>query len=232
MKRLSRFLVLDAVAAVALSLFWGARADAQNRVNGPDQAIVTRLHSINQDEVTMAQMGAARASNAQVQSFATQMVSDHRAADDKLLSYASDRNMNLDTIARSPSAQAHGLENAPFVASGVDAFDYNFIAQMVANHQAAIDVADQGSRMARDPELRALIARMMPTLRHHLAMAEDLSRRIPAPAPKVVTPPGEPKGVSRSNTGADENPGMGHPLVPVPYPVSPVPPPSTPPVVR
>ncbi len=217
MKILKRVMLLDFAAALALCLFWGARAEAQDRVNGPDQAIVIKLHQINQDAVALGRLGAARAINAQVQAFATTMVSEHRAADDKLLTYAADKNMNLDSIARSPSAQAHGLNAAPnVVSSGADAFDTAFVAKAIKDHQAAIDVADQGSRMAKDPELRALIAVMVPTLRAHLAMAEDLSRRLPPPPAKTVQAPGEPSGASRTSTGADERPGVGRAVLPSP----------------
>jgi putative membrane protein len=213
MKRLSRI-----VFAVAMVLLGAREAGAQNRVNGPDQAIVTRLHQINQDEITLAQLGAARGNDAQLQTFATTMVSDHRAADAKLLTYAADHNMNLDSIARSPSAQAHGVDAllTAINSGGAEAFDYNFATKTVNDHQTAIDVADQASRMARDPALRALIGEMLPTLRMHLTMANDLVRRLPPPPARTVQAPGQPSGVSRTHTGADERPGMGHALLPTP----------------
>ena len=108
MEILKRVMLLDLAAALALCLFWGARAEAQDRVNGPDQAIVIKLHQINQDAESLGKLGATRATNAQVQAFATMMVTEHRAADDKLLTYAADKNMNLDSIARSPARRRTG----------------------------------------------------------------------------------------------------------------------------
>jgi putative membrane protein len=216
--RLSRFVMTGGAAAVAVVLMGAGQAGAQNRVNGPDQEIVTRLHQINQDEINLSQLGAARGNDAQLQTFATTMVNDHRAADAKLLTYAADRNMNLDSIARSPSAQAHGVDAllTAINRGGAEAFDYNFATKSVADHQAAIDVAVQASRMAKDPGLRALIEEMLPTLRMHLTMANDLVRRLPPPPRQTVQAPGEPSGVSRTHTGADERPGMGHALLPSP----------------
>ena len=213
MKRLSRLVMAGAAAA----LLWSANAVAQNRVNGPDQAIVIRLHQINQDAAALGELGASRASTPQVQAFANVMVREHREADDKLLTYASDEDMNLDSIARTPSVGAKGLDAVRnVVSSGPDAFDYNFAVKAAANYQAAIDVADQGTRLARDPELRALIANQLPALRAKQVMADNLVQRIPTPAPRTVQAPGEPSGVSRTQTGADERPGMGRSLIPSP----------------
>jgi putative membrane protein len=218
MNRINWMGKLSAAAALWVALWGVGQAGAQNRVNGPDQAIVTRLHQINQDEITMAQLGAARGSDPQLQTFASTMVSDHRAADSKLLSYAADKGMNLDTIARAPSAQAHGTDAllTALNSGGAQRFDYNFANKANADHQAAIDVAQESSRMAKDPELRALIADMLPTLRMHLAMAGDLLRRLPPPPATTVQAPFDPVGASRSHTGADERPGMGHVLLPSP----------------
>jgi putative membrane protein len=213
MRRLSRLVLAGAAAA----LVWTSGAMAQNRVNGPDQAIVIRLHQINQDNAALGQLAADRASSPQVQAFGNVMVREHREADDKLLTYASDQDMNLDTISRTPSAGAHGLDAVRnVVSSGPDAFDYNFAMKATANYQAAVDVANQASQLAREPELRALIASELPGLRAKQAMAEDLMRRIPTPAPRTVQAPGEPSGISRTQTGADERPGMGHALLPTP----------------
>jgi len=213
MKKLNRLVM----AGAAMALLWTGNAMAQNRVNGPDQAIVIRLHQINQDNAALGQLGVERASNPQVQAFANVMVREQREADDKLLTYASDAGMNLDSIARAPSAGAKGpdaIRNV--VSSGPDAFDYNFVVKAAGNYQAAVDVADQGTRLARDPALRAVIANQLPSLRAKQAMADDLVRRLPTPRPRTVQAPGEPSGVSRTQTGADERPGMGHAVLPSP----------------
>jgi predicted outer membrane protein len=213
MRRLSRLVISGA----AVALLCAGSAMAQNRVNGPDQTIVVRLHQINQDNVALGQMGAERATNPQVQAFANVMVREQREADDKLLTYASDQDMNLDTIARAPGAGPHGPDAArSAVSAGADTFDYNFVTKAAASYQAAVDVADQGSRLARDPALRALIATQLPSLRAKQAMAEDLARRLPTPRARAVQAPGEPSGVSRTQTGADERPGMGHAVLPSP----------------
>ena len=125
--------------------------------------------------------------------------------------------MNLDTIARAPSAGAKGpdaIRNV--VSSGPDAFDYNFVVKAAANYQAAVDVADQGTRLARDPALRAVIANQLPALRAKQAMADDSGAAPSDAAAADGQAPGEPSGVSRTQTGADERPGMGHAILPSP----------------
>ena len=65
-------------------------------------------------------------------------------------------------------------------------------------------------------QLRALIANQLPALRAKQVMADTLVQRIPTPAPRTVQAPGEPSGVSRTQTGADERPGMGRAIIPSP----------------
>src|SRR5437667_258776 len=60
---------------------------------------------------------------------------------------------------------------------------------------------DQG--LVRDPELRALIDGNLRMSTERLMIAEGLAAGIPAPAPRALSLPAYPAGVSRTQTGAD-----------------------------
>jgi uncharacterized protein (DUF305 family) len=102
---------------------------------------------------------------------------------------------------------AHGtLALAPLANSTVDEFDYNFAARVVADRQAAIDVAAAAQRISRDPELRAVLGDIMVRNAAQQVSAQQLLSTIPAPQPRIPQMPGEPSVVSRTQTGADEPP--------------------------
>lgn len=198
--------VVTALGVVGL-LALPAVAQQAPRPTGPDQELVTRLRQLGQDEIAMARMGEARAARPDVRAFAERVDRDHSAADDRLLAYATRKNMNRAEVAAPGGALEHGTLAMASVANSTAAeFDYNFIAKMVADHQAAIDAAAAAERLARDPDLRALINANLKTMTEHLVSAQEIQARIPAPTPRVVQLPAFPAGVSRTQTGADVPP--------------------------
>jgi len=204
--------LLVVVAQIALLALPAA---AQERPTGPDQELVAKLHLLGQGEITMAKMGEARGVRPRVTSYAATLERDHRVADQRLVAYADRKNMNLAEVTNPGAGLPHGsLAMAPLANSTREEFDYNFINRMVADHQAAIDAAAAAQRLARDPELKDLIGGMMKVMTDHLVSAQELLAVIPEPPPRVVQLPGEPAGVSRTQTGADQPPAAAAAVVP------------------
>jgi len=194
------------VAQVALVTLPVAAQDRPT-ATGPDQELVTRLHQLGQDEIALAKLGEDRGVSARVRTFATTVQSEQGANEEALIAYAERKNMNRTTVGRPGGALEHReLAIAPVANSPRNQFDYDFATQMVAYHQASIDAATAAARLARDPELRALIDGLLKIQTDHLVSAQALLQEIPTPAPRVVQLPAFPAGVSRTRTGADEPP--------------------------
>jgi putative membrane protein len=190
---------------IAAVLMCATAAVAQNRVNGPDQEIVIQLHRLNHEEMTVARMGQAEGSDPKVRELASHMLKAHQGVDRLLIAYAERKNMNMPVVEQAPDAQAYGplaMIHLTSAARGVE-FDWVFAGRMVSDHQGMIAAADSGRRLARDPQLQQLIREQLATLWSHLSMAEALQARLPEPPPRVVQLPGEPAGISRTQTGAD-----------------------------
>jgi len=180
---------------------------AQDRANGPDQELVTRLHQLGQDEIAMARLGEAQGVRDSVRTFAAALGREQGASDTKLLAYAERKGMDTDTVARRGGALEHGTLAQARVANTVsDQFDYNYMSKVVADHQTAIDAATAAQRIARDPELKALIGSVLTLQTSHLVSAQEMLRAIPTPSPRVLQLPAFPAGASRTQTGADEPP--------------------------
>ena len=183
---------------------------AQERTNGPDQELVTRLHQLGQDEIAMAQLGGATGRQCTASGiFAAAAVTEQRASDNGLMVYAQQKNMDRVQVALPGGALEHGvLLRAPIANSPPNQFDYRFMSQVVADHQAVIDAATAAQRLARDPELKSVIGDVIGCRAISSSRRRRSSRKIPAPKPTLnpVPLPAFPTSVSRTKTGADQPP--------------------------
>ena len=72
--------------------------------------------------------------------------------------------VNLGKIAAERLAQLTGAD-----------FDRQFMRQMVKDHKEAVSLFESQSKNGRDEDLKALAGKMLPTLRDHLKMAQEMA---------------------------------------------------------
>ena len=82
---------------------------AQDRANGPDQELVTRLHQLGQDEIAMAQLGESQGVSEGVRNFAAALASEQRASDARLVAYAQQKGMDRVQVSLPGGALEHGV---------------------------------------------------------------------------------------------------------------------------
>jgi predicted outer membrane protein len=194
---------------VAAVLLCAAAAVAQERVvTGADQEVVIQLRRLNLEQMRMARMAQAEGSDPKVRDFASHMLKAHQAEDRQLVAFAERKNMNMAAVDEAPDAQAYGplaLIDLASAERGVE-FDWVFARKTVSDHQGMIAATRQARRLTNDPDLQKVLVGQLDTLWDHLSMAEALQGRLPEPPPRVVQRPGEPAGISRTQTGADTPP--------------------------
>lgn len=185
-------------------------------LGGGDQEIVMELHHANQKEISAARMAQERASSAAVKDYATNLIEEHSAADDKLIALARRKGMNEDKLRRPYDALPHGtLAMAKMRAMSGAAFDREFTTRMVSNHQKTIDQVRASRGLVKDAELRALLDELLPKLQRHHERAHALAPKDNAHAAEAASVP------------AGDRPGMGD-SAPAAAPVTPAPIPTTP----
>jgi predicted outer membrane protein len=202
-----------------------ASAAADGRIDGRDQAIVAELRLANEQQIALADLGKDRAGREPVRSLAEVMGQDHRAADLDLLTYADLRQMNLAYIGR-PGADRplHGpLAFDELSASPPGRFDYDYLARVVTDQQAAIDELESARHIAHDPQLVTMIDAALPTVRAHLARARQILAGIPEPSPRPLATLPVPMATPATPPAAPSPP----PMTTTPPPSSTIP--STPP---
>ena len=155
-----------------------------------DNALVMKIHKINQMEIQAGQLAQRNSSTAKVKQYGQQLVRDHQAADKKITTLAQGlgvtfppEGMKAGTVGQDTTQARDGqrddgmqeqqqlqrlstLQGAQF-----DAEFANFMAQ---GHDKAIKMLEQAQSTVQNAQLRTFITSTLPTLRTHLQVAQSL----------------------------------------------------------
>jgi putative membrane protein len=176
----SRLLALSlavscAFAGDALAQTNAAQADRaaptpSAQTNAPDAKFVEAASAAGLAEVSLGRLGGSQGQSAEVKAFGQEMLEDHTKANDELKTIASGKSipvstapMAADTKAAAMIGNKHGAE-----------FDTAFKKKMVADHEKVVKLFTKESTDGKDPDLKAFATKMLPDLKDHLQMAQQL----------------------------------------------------------
>jgi putative membrane protein len=125
-------------------------------------------------EIQGSQLALEKSTNADVREFAQTMVKDHTAANQKLTALAGRKGYNPPT---GPSViQATELKGLGLLSGNT--FDKAYVDRIgVAAHESTISQFEKASTGADDPDVRSFARNLLPSLRHHLQMAQALNEK-------------------------------------------------------
>jgi predicted outer membrane protein len=180
-----------------------------NERGGGDQAALMALHRQNQQTIVDAEIAQNRATTAAVRDFAASVISNCATADAKMMNFAHQQGMNVESIRLAAGALPNGaLTRVDLVNSPPERFDADFAAKMVANAQAAIDQTQKAQALARAPGMAPMLAQIEPALMQQEADAMALVAALPKPpSPPVMQFLTHPS-LGNMPTGVDTNPGV------------------------
>lgn len=125
-------------------------------------------------EVELGNLAMANGSSASVKQFGQGMVTDHSAANEELKAAAQTKNIALPTAPT--DEQMKKIEDLR-KKTGAE-FDKDYIDFMVKDHKDDIDLFEKEAEKGNDPDLKTWAANKVPTLRHHLEMAEGIQEEL------------------------------------------------------
>jgi putative membrane protein len=102
------------------------------------------------------------------------MVDDHGKANDELKKLASQKGITLPTDL---DAKHQATYDRLSKLSGAD-FDRAYMADMVKDHHEDVNEFRKESQSGSDPDVKAWAAKTLPTLEHHLQMAESTNGKV------------------------------------------------------
>src|SRR3954454_19472008 len=112
--------------------------------------------------------------NAPEKTFASQMVTDHTKTSTELKGLVSSGKVKAELPAALDSSHQSKLDKLK-AESGKD-FSSDFDSMQVSAHKDAVSLFERYANGGDDPELKPWAAKTLPTLKHHLEMAQNLDK--------------------------------------------------------
>ena len=140
-----------------------------------DSKMMHELAEANLAEIETGRLALEKSQNDQVKKFAQQMIDDHTAAQKELQTLAQNKGVKLPD---GTDMKHKAMATAMRVLSG-DTFDSQYIKRAGVNdHQQTIKLLQTAQTSARDPELKAMATKMLPKVRGHLKMAQEMTSSV------------------------------------------------------
>ncbi|RJG16104.1 DUF4142 domain-containing protein [Massilia cavernae] len=150
----------------------GMNTPAASSLNKTDSAIAMDMARTNMAEVETGKLAVSKTKNAGVKAFAQRMIDEHSQALNDVTQLAQDKGINLPT---EPDAKHKAMAARLSKLSG-DAFDREYMKRAgVEYHTKVLAALKKQEAKARDPDVKALAAKMLPMVEQHLDSAKGMS---------------------------------------------------------
>jgi putative membrane protein len=146
---------------------------AANRMTA-DSTFVTKAAQGGMAEVKLGNLAKEKAESADVKNYGQTMVTDHTKINDELKQIATSKNI---TLPSDVDAKDQATYDRLSKLSGA-AFDRAYMRDMVADHKADISEFKREADRGSDADLKAFASKNLPTLEHHLEMAESIEPKV------------------------------------------------------
>ncbi|MEW5728196.1 MAG: DUF4142 domain-containing protein [Pseudomonadota bacterium] len=140
-------------------------------VSAADAAFAVEAAELGLAEVLLSRLAAERGQAERARAFARRMVEEHSAVNTELAGLCATKRIAMPAVAaRGDRDERDRLDALP-----ANAFDAAYAARMVADHERAVALFRLHQDVGADADLRALAARVLPSLEQHLAAARTLA---------------------------------------------------------
>jgi putative membrane protein len=141
------------------------------KVSKKDQEYMQTLATANMTEIAVAKLAQTQSQNDSVHTFAQKMIDDHTQALNDLTQLAQTKGV---TLPSAPEAKQEAEVKKLEALSGAK-FDRAYKTQAgSADHHKAHQLLSRISQSASDPDLKALAAKMLPTVEQHMKMVKQI----------------------------------------------------------
>jgi putative membrane protein len=156
----------------------GAAAAGQTAASGSaklskaDQKIVMDMARANMAEIEAGKLALSKSQDEHVKSFAQQMVDDHTKALTDVQTLAQEKGVTLPT---EPDAK-HKAMAAKLEKMSGDAFNREYMRRAgVDDHKKVLALLKKYHTSAKDPEVKVVAGKMLPTVEQHLKAAQSIA---------------------------------------------------------
>lgn len=162
------------LALMTAALLGALSAQAQNLAKS-DQQMLEQLAQGNMAEIEAGKIALQKSQNTEVKAFAQQMIDDHTKGLQEVQSVAQSKGVALPS---EPDAKHKAMASKLNNLSG-DAFDRTYLDQAgVSDHKKTHALVQKVQSKAKDADVKALAAKLEPTVAQHLTHVTQLSASI------------------------------------------------------
>jgi putative membrane protein len=157
-------LLLGATAAFVVC---GGLAVQAQQLSAQDRTFMEDAAKGGMHEIQMGYLGIERGQSQAVKGFCQRLINDHKLANQELAALAKQKGVIL------PGDDAKIISMQSAIKSGAD-FDKEFGRAMFEEHRQAISAFEKEASSGSDPDVTNWARKTLPTLRAHLAEAQEL----------------------------------------------------------
>jgi putative membrane protein len=145
-----------------------APADSPGGLSHHDRAFLRKAVGGGMKEIDISRAVMDRLTNSQAKDMARMMISDHTAANEALTGLAANKGVKL------PAEDVTVSDDWSKKTGDIDSL---YAKEMVSDHMGAVKLFESASK-SDDPDIAAFAQKTLPTLQHHLMMAQDLAKSL------------------------------------------------------
>lgn len=151
----------------------GAGQTNNNNVTNDDAEFISEAYYDGMKEIEAGKLAQQKGQSKEVKDLAAMMVKDHTEMGEKLKALALSKNIALkDSLSMEDMDEIRNTKK-----TGKD-FDRWYAAEMVDDHEDAVEDFEEASKKAKDPEIKTLATEGLPKLQHHLEMSKTTRDKV------------------------------------------------------
>ncbi|MGJ9418999.1 DUF4142 domain-containing protein [Massilia sp. CMS3.1] len=149
----------------------GATASGTMKMNKADSKAIMDMAMVNMAEVEMGKLAQSKSQNAEVKTYAQQMIDDHTKAMAEVQAVAQAKGVTLPTELDAK----HKAMAAKLAKLDGEKFDREYMkVGGVASHKAAHAMLMKNEKNAKDADVKGLAMKMKPAVEQHLKSAQQM----------------------------------------------------------
>lgn len=175
----ARVAIVAVMAAMGLIIFAAATSAGAAELSRKDHNFLIDAAQAGNMEVRASKIALAKTQNPSVKQFAETMVEDHTRAGDELHKLAAAKGLQVPTLTSKNETGRIQREkiNLLGVMNGMN-FDRHYSSMIgVSAHKDTIKLFRKAAEDSSDPDIKQFATATLPTLEHHLQMAEELDAK-------------------------------------------------------
>lgn len=139
----------------------------------PTATFVKEVATSDMTEIAAGKIAEQRG-NADEKAFATRMIADHTKTSDELKALVKSHKIQAEVPAALDSSHQSKIDRLRDAKP--ENFSSEFDSMQVSAHKDAVSLFERYAKGGENPNLREWAGKTLPTLRHHLEMAQDLEK--------------------------------------------------------